>query len=317
MDLPFPNFLNPNERYYWGWIVCYAVIAFIFAFKRNNLKSALLSIFPRNLYLSQDALLTYKLYLATMWVPIYVSGVLFKYHEQIFVGPIKTILLAVHLKVGIFANEHEILSNLCFSFLMLLAIDIADTAHHILFHKIPFLWEFHKVHHSATAPNIMAASRMHPVEKTVQVTMIMASTIFCNFLVTNLLGHQPAGFFVANVSFALLIRHVFELLRHSHVRISFGFLEYIFSSPSMHQIHHSIDPKHYNKNFASTFSLFDLMMGSIYRPQKNESIIWGIQPEAWGQRNFGTVLGNLIHPFMPVFLLRRLKPDSPKMNSTA
>ena len=60
-------------------------------------------------------------------------------------------------------------------------------------------------------------------------------------------------------------------LRHSHVGIRYWkWVEYIFISPGQHQLHHSIDLRHYDKNFGVALAIWDLMFGSLAFSEKKE-----------------------------------------------
>ncbi len=55
---------------------------------------------------------------------------------------------------------------------------------------------------------------------------------------------------------------------HSPYWISLGKLEYVFTSPAMHTIHHSMDPKHFDKNFGSSLSVYDFLFGTLHKTSK-------------------------------------------------
>ena len=97
-----------------------------------------------------------------------------------------------------------------------------------------------------------------------------------------------------NIILVLFI-HVYVHLQHSHVWISFrGVLGRIFVSPAHHQVHHSANPKHFNKNFGSCLALWDWMFGTLYVPGKErEPLTFGFA----GQPDAHTVKGELVDPF--------------------
>ena len=58
-------------------------------------------------------------------------------------------------------------------------------------------------------------------------------------------------------------------LRHSHVKIRYPkIIERILISPGQHQIHHSTEKKHFDKNFGVAFAIWDLMFGSLVLSEK-------------------------------------------------
>jgi hypothetical protein len=59
--------------------------------------------------------------------------------------------------------------------------------------------------------------------------------------------------------------------------LSYGrILEHVLISPSQHQVHHSVDPKHLDKNFGEIFAIWDWIFGTLYIPTSNEELVFGI-----------------------------------------
>ena len=74
-----------------------------------------------------------------------------------------------------------------------------------------------------------------------------------------------------------------------------GVLGRIFVSPAHHQVHHSANPKHFNKNFGSCHALWDWMFGTLYVPEKKrEPLTFGFS----GQPDAHTLKGELVDPFI-------------------
>jgi len=59
--------------------------------------------------------------------------------------------------------------------------------------------------------------------------------------------------------------------------MSFGLLWWMLSSPQYHRIHHSLEPQHINKNFAVWFPVWDILVGTAYRPRRGEYPATGLQ----------------------------------------
>jgi predicted lipoprotein len=78
-------------------------------------------------------------------------------------------------------------------------------------------------------------------------------------------------------------------LRHSHVWLSYGpRMERILLSPAQHQVHHSVDPRHYDRNYGTILSLWDWLGGSLYLTREREQLRFGLSaqdanhgPSAW------------------------------------
>jgi sterol desaturase/sphingolipid hydroxylase (fatty acid hydroxylase superfamily) len=100
----------------------------------------------------------------------------------------------------------------------------------------------------------------------------------------------------SNIILVLFI-HVYVHLQHSHVWIAFsGRLGRIFVSPAHHQIHHSTNPKHFNRNYGSCLALWDWMFGTLYVPGKEkEKLSFGAEQDDYQAH---TISGELIAPFI-------------------
>lgn len=190
---------------------------------------------------------------------------------------------------------------------------------HFLMHKIPLLWEFHKVHHSAEVLTPVTVYRVHPVEaliNNVVSAVVGALTAACY---TSLSDHHLnfISLFGLNiVTFAFFLGG--NVLRHSHVWVSFGpWLSWIFISPAQHQVHHSVETNHWNKNFGYIFAVWDLCIGTLYVPRKPERIQFGI-PNS-DPAEFSTVSRLYFMPFLravePWLSLRSRKPDERLVNA--
>lgn len=153
-----------------------------------------------------------------------------------------------------------------YTVVLFVAWDLSRYLLHRLCHEVPFLWELHKVHHSAEVLTPLTLFRVHPVERFlfalrgVLVTGLVTGVFFYFFreraVQYELLGVNAAGF-VFNV--------VGSNLRHSHVWLSYGRrLEHLFISPAQHQIHHSTRPEHQKRNYGTWLALWDWMGGSLH-----------------------------------------------------
>jgi sterol desaturase/sphingolipid hydroxylase (fatty acid hydroxylase superfamily) len=136
---------------------------------------------------------------------------------------------------------------------------------HRAFH-CSWLWEFHKVHHSAPVMVPLTASRVHFLEKIVGrlVDLVFLGAYAGAFWYV--CGGEISRYTLFGVTYLVFIFNgLASNLRHSHVWLSFGpRLEHIFNSPAQHQIHHSDAPRHFHKNFSTNLSLWDCMFGTLY-----------------------------------------------------
>ena len=131
--------------------------------------------------------------------------------------------------------------------------DLAQYWFHRTFHKIPALWKFHAVHHSAQAMDWLAGSRMHVIE----VILMRSFTTLPMYV----MGFAEAPLY-AYVFFVYLL----SVFIHANIRIPFGFLQYFIATPRFHHWHHGIEEEAIDKNFAIHFPVIDMVFGTFHMP---------------------------------------------------
>lgn len=189
-----------------------------------------------------------------------------------------------------------------------LSADFGSYCYHNLMHRIPWLWEFHKVHHSAAALTPLTSQRAHLAEivlRSVVITLFVGLTTGATGF---LLGENPADVATGLTVYAYLFAYVL-LLNHSHIWWSWGNAEYLLNSPAMHAIHHSRNPKHFNKNLGNFLSIWDVIFGTFYKPTRRpEPLELGVEDSFdWGS---ASQVQMFMHPFRAI-LSRRFKTTSP------
>ncbi len=162
-----------------------------------------------------------------------------------------------------------------------LAWDFMNTYAHYLKHKVPLLWEFHKVHHCAEVLTPLTALRRHPVE-IIASSLITGSGMALAVIIWALVFGAPGK--AHEVGGAVGLVYLWRLLgyniRHSHVWISYGpFWNRFLMSPAHHQLHHSREPRHYDCNFGHIFTFWDRLFGTLYQPVEGEVFELGIERE--------------------------------------
>ncbi len=141
--------------------------------------------------------------------------------------------------------------------MLFLAYELGYWFNHWLSHKVPLLWEFHKVHHSAEVLTPITNFCVHPVYGWISANIIALSTAIASGLGNYLFGNTAFQYAINDTNIILvLFIHIYVHLQHSHMCIAFtGWLGRLFVSPAHHQVHHSGNPKHFNKNFGSCLAL--------------------------------------------------------------
>lgn len=130
--------------------------------------------------------------------------------------------------------------------------DLLHWTHHFLRHRIKPLWYFHKVHHSQREMNLFADVRSHFVE-----------TFFALGLIFIPLNMFSVSF--ANTGLLYFIPVLYFRLYHANIKTNLGPLKYILVTPQSHRIHHSIEKKHWDKNYGFIFTIWDQVFGTQYK----------------------------------------------------
>jgi sterol desaturase/sphingolipid hydroxylase (fatty acid hydroxylase superfamily) len=162
---------------------------------------------------------------------------------------------------------------------LFLAYEFAYWLDHYLCHRVPFLWEFHKVHHTAEVLTPLTNFRVHPMDTIVFYNMLALSMGVMEGVLKYGFGQSIQPFTVWNTNILLLAGAVLlEQLQHTNFWIPFtGVWGKIFLSPAHHQIHHSTNPVHFNKNMGGNLSVFDWLFGTLHIPAKQrEKLTFGV-----------------------------------------
>lgn len=147
-----------------------------------------------------------------------------------------------------------------------LLFDLWMYAWHRANHRVPFLWRFHRVHHTDPAMDCTTALRFHPGE-------ILLSGL-ANLPVFVALGMSLQTFLLYKAAMVAVI-----LLHHSNlavpVRIDRG-LRRLIVPPSMHRVHHSEIRVETDSNYGTIFSFWDRLFGSLRLREDTRAIRFGI-----------------------------------------
>lgn len=266
---------------------------------------------PRAVYRHPSAVLDYKFYVLTQLVfaHLRLGQWIVGLASLLYVADGVRMLLEWLLGPRSDESNPTIFAAVLFSLLMTLAFDYARFIVHYMHHRIPLLWEFHKVHHAAEVLTPITGYRSHPVDQMIEFLfrLVGASVVTGTFAY-----FYPRGIVeltILNHGVITFIHYLTSLLRHSHVQLSFGRLSGLFVSPVMHQLHHSKDPRHHDRNFGFIFSFWDKLAGTLCIPDKGERFDFGLPPAAG---KFDTVTALYFRPFVAAFRLRTPKTPMPR-----
>ena len=151
-------------------------------------------------------------------------------------------------------------------------LDFVQWFTHVLLHKTPFLWQFHKVHHSVKEMGFAAHLRYHWMEN-------ILYKPFKTIAIMLLGGFEPSQAFIIHFA-AITIGH----LNHANLALDWGPLKYVLNNPVMHLYHHakSLPKGRFGVNFGISLSVWDYLFNTSYVPKKNPHLTLGFD----GDENF-------------------------------
>ena len=136
----------------------------------------------------------------------------------------------------------------------IVVLDFAQWTIHNLLHRVPWLWEFHKVHHSVRDGEMdwIVSFRFHWAEVVVYKTLQYLPLALLGFAGEALMIHAVVGTVVGH-------------LNHANLDWGHGPWRYVLNSPRMHLWHHDADATA-GRNFGIIFSAWDWLFGTAYLP---------------------------------------------------
>jgi len=170
-------------------------------------------------------------------------------------------------------------------FVFFLVSDFVQWNTHRLLHRVPFLWHFHKVHHSVKEMGFAAHLRYHWMEPVVYKSLL--------YIPIAIIGNYEAKDVAIVYFFTIMIGH----LNHANLGWDYGVLKYIFNNPKMHIWHHAKAlPKHlkFGMNYGLTLSIWDYIFKTSYIPHSGKDIELGFSGDDRFPKGF---LKQELYPF--------------------
>ena len=166
---------------------------------------------------------------------------------------------------------------------------------HRAFHRIPWLWQFHAVHHSARKMDWMAGARMHFLE----IFVLRSMTVIPMYV----LGFSD----LAMHSYIFLV-YLYSTFVHANLGWRFKLIEKMLVTPRFHHWHHGIEAEAIDVNFAVHFPLLDRLFGTYFLPAERWPDGYGIE----GHPVPKGYLAQLKHPFRRKAATSSASPENPK-----
>lgn len=142
--------------------------------------------------------------------------------------------------------------------------DLAYYVFHRSAHRVRWFWASHVIHHSSQHYNLSTALR--------QTWTGFLSLGFLFRLPLFLIGFPPAMVF-----FCAGLNLIYQFWIHTEAigRMPKWF-EAVMNTPSHHRVHHGVNPRYLDANYAGVFIIWDRMFGSFVAERDDEPVRYGI-----------------------------------------
>ncbi len=289
---------DPNKRLFWIYIISSILLAIVYFYINKKNTRVILS---SKLWLHPSAKLDYYYFFLSYFINIFLLVP--------FIVSAKTIAYSINkllfLQFDYFENTFFSYETVIFMYTLALFLVSDFTRYwlHRFLHTIPFLWEFHKVHHSAKVLTPITFYRVHPVENFLFGLRYSLSIGFVTGIFIYFFGAMIDIYTVVGVNVFLFVFSIFGAnLRHTHVPFSyFAFIEKWLMSPKQHQIHHS--RKHFDKNYGGFVSIWDRMFGSLQLSNEVPVLKFGLRKNQMG--DYTSLKSLIFRPFINLLIKRK------------
>lgn len=231
-------------------------------------------VFPARVYRSQSFWLDVKLLLFNGIIGLFITL------NYVAVATFTAVMLAKGLGVETPLPDagFPVLSAL----VVFLAADLAIYWYHRWHHELSALWAIHALHHSAEELSPVTTFRHHPIYGLLGVVVLSGFVgLAQGIAMTLILGSVDVATLAGTNLFAAILNLGTANLRHSHIWLRYpGWLEHVLISPAQHQVHHSVDPRHHDRNYGEVLALWDWLFGTLYITRKDETIRFGLGDSA-------------------------------------
>ncbi|GAB2660317.1 sterol desaturase family protein [Vibrio panuliri] len=140
--------------------------------------------------------------------------------------------------------------------IVVVLLDLTIYLQHLLFHRVPFLWRLHRMHHADQDIDVTTGARFHPIEILLSMWIKIAAVVA--------LGASPMAVLVFEI-----VLNASAMFNHSNAKLSLPadrLLRRAVVTPDMHRVHHSVISKETHSNFGFFLSIWDRWFGT-YRAQ--------------------------------------------------
>lgn len=268
-------FLQRDSFLYWPFLISTLAIALLtwrFGHARGNLggkadwREFFRRYFGREHWWHPSAQLDYRFYLINAVIfPLLVGPFLFG--DSAVLNFLDGIIGPITGSAGIGVTAASVAVTIGYTLLFFIAYDFGRFVAHCLLHDVAFLWEFHKVHHSAEVLTPLTAFRAHPVDLAIMAWGAALTTGVVTWLFHRFVDNSINFYTFLGLHVVIWVSNLIGNLRHSQVWLSYGkALNQWLISPAHHQLHHSVEPRHWGCNRGFELAIWDRLYGTLCVP---------------------------------------------------
>jgi len=172
----------------------------------------------------------------------------------------------------------------------IVGVDLGYYWWHRLSHEVNVLWAVHVVHHQSEDYNLAVALRQ---------AVLSPVTVMPFYLPLAVLGVPLLPFFIVNA-----LSTLYQFWIHTELVDRMGVLERVINTPSLHRVHHGVNPECLDKNYAATFICWDQLFGTLRREEA--PVVYGVSHPL---RSFDPVWAQ-VQPFWALWQAMRRAPSA-------
>ena len=133
--------------------------------------------------------------------------------------------------------------------------DFINYALHVMSHKIPLFWAFHKIHHADEQVSSLTSFFHHPGEALISAPITLAIYVLLGMPVLSIMLYALCSVILTAISHA-------NIAFPQWTNVTIG---RVFVMPSFHRVHHSRDAIEGNSNFGNIFVFWDYIFRTELR----------------------------------------------------
>ena len=267
---------DPGKRLYWLHVLSAALLALIYCqctARGSSIHDLASSVFDSAYWWNRSTKLDYGLFALNNFLKVAMFAPVLG--GQVAVSLVVTKFLHFNVAESHLVVWPPIAITVAFTAIAFLFDDFMRFVVHWCMHRVPFLWHFHSLDHTATTLTPFTVHRTHPLESFINSSRAMLSLGIVSGVFVWLFGHGLQVWDILGVNaLGFVMTLAGSNLRHSHIPLHFGVAESLLISPAQHQLHHSVDHEH--PNLGSFLSCWDRLCGSWMAGREAKDLRFGL-----------------------------------------